>query len=123
MTHNLSDKELYDRGYQILLDDGLTKEEIDSLEDDQVEEAAYMEEYFKGNVTMEIDAGLVNEHGEEFPGIPVQAYFNEPYEQAVKRHLNERGIKYDPDNILESAIDYEMMEEMREDVVDGKSTL
>jgi len=41
----------------------------------------------------------------------------------VKRHLDERGIKYDPDNILESAIDYEMMDEMKEDVVDGKDTL
>ena len=92
-------------GYKILLEKGFTKEEIDSLDAYQVRGTADTEEYIKGNITMEIHAGLINEHGEKFDAIPVQAYFNESYEEALKRELDEKGIVYDPNNILESAID------------------
>jgi len=100
----MTDAEMYKKGYDILIEQGWTHEEISGCDEMIVMTVCEARAISEGAMTYEADATLILETGERVEGRPVQKYIHETYEQALKRELDEAGEEYNPADILKSAV-------------------
>ena len=89
MENKVGKSDAYIKGYQILLEQGMQPESIDTLKDSLVEGTYEFEEYFAGRMKGHKNDILVTESGEKVLGPDYEGYVNESYNEAVIREAAE----------------------------------